>query len=173
MDRQFVQYNISLFRDVPFGVYLGLLSILVIGTLTALVVLGIRRSMRFLSTLLLIEYVVFIYCATLLFRTTTQELKYNFQPFWSYRAILNGEDLLIENVMNVVVFLPLGFLLGIVFRSITWWQVLCVGSMLSVSIEVLQYLTQHGFAETDDVMHNTLGCIIGYGIISLTRKIIK
>lgn len=26
-----------------------------------------------------------------------------------------------------------------------------------------------GFSELDDVMHNTLGCMIGYGIYSLVR----
>lgn len=44
-----------------------------------------------------------------------------------------------------------------------------VGMGISLSIEVMQYFFHRGFAETDDVMHNTTGCLIGYGIYWLTR----
>ncbi len=38
------------------------------------------------------------------------------------------------------------------------------GGGLSFAIESTQYVTKTGFAEFDDVFHNTLGCVIGYGI---------
>lgn len=31
-------------------------------------------------------------------------------------------------------------------------------------MEAMQYFFHRGFAETDDVMHNTLGCILGYSL---------
>lgn len=71
--------------------------------------------------------------------------------------------------MNVVVFVPVGILLGAGFRSMTWWKVLMIGGGVSVSIEAMQFFLKRGFSEVDDVMHNTLGCLIGYGIYSLTR----
>ena len=40
---------------------------------------------------------------------------------------------------------------------------------ISASIETLQFFLKRGFAEVDDVMYNTLGCLIGCGIYSLTR----
>ena len=39
-----------------------------------------------------------------------------------------------------------------------------VGSILSIAIEALQFLMMRGFSEIDDVIHNTLGCMIGYGL---------
>ena len=36
-------------------------------------------------------------------------------------------------------------------------------------IEAMQYFYNRGFAETDDVMHNTIGCLMGFGIYSLAR----
>ena len=38
---------------------------------------------------------------------------------------------------------------------------LMVGMGISVSIEAMQFFFHRGFAETDDVMHNTVGCIVG------------
>lgn len=61
--------------------------------------------------------------------------------------------------------MPVGILLGLAFRSITWWKALLIGCGISVSIEALQYFFQRGFAETDDVMHNTLGCVLGYMLV--------
>ena len=44
---------------------------------------------------------------------------------------------------------------------------LLVGLCLSVSIEALQFVFKFGFSELDDVIHNTLGCMIGYGVYAL------
>ena len=48
-----------------------------------------------------------------------------------------------------------------------------VGMGISLSIEVMQYFFHRGFAETDDVMHNTLGCIVGYMIVQGEKLIVK
>ena len=65
--------------------------------------------------------------------------------------------------MNVVAFIPVGLLLGYVFDKIKWWQVLLAGVLLSFGIESLQFILKRGFAEFDDVLHNGLGCLAGYG----------
>ncbi len=64
--------------------------------------------------------------------------------------------------MNIVVFVPIGFVLGLAFRKIKGWQALLVGIGISVGIELLQYFFRKGFADVNDVMHNTLGCLVGY-----------
>lgn len=43
------------------------------------------------------------------------------------------------------------------------------GVCLSVSIEVQQFVYKKGFSELDDVMHNTLGGMIGYGMYTFMR----
>jgi glycopeptide antibiotics resistance protein len=69
----------------------------------------------------------------------------------------------------VVVFIPVGFLLGIAFKQMTWCKALLMGCGISVTIEALQLFLHRGFTETDDVMHNTFGCLIGYGIMTILR----
>ena len=72
--------------------------------------------------------------------------------------------------MNVIVFIPIGMILGSLLRvKGSWLIALLIGCSVSVTIEAMQYFLHRGFAETDDVMHNTVGCVIGYGIYKLVR----
>jgi len=119
---------------------------------------GFKTGLRYSVTLLLTEYIFLLFCSTVIFRTTGETRQYDFHPFWSY----DRPDLLVENIMNVIVFIPVGLLLGIAFRSITWWKVLLIVCSISIAIEALQFCFMKGFSEVDDVMHNTVGCLIGW-----------
>ena len=133
---------------------------------------GFRTGLRYSAVLLLVEYVFLLFCSTVIFRTPGETRHYDFHPFWSYKAIQDGrEDLLAENIMNVVVFIPVGLLLSIAFKQMTWWKVLLIGCGISVTIETLQFFLMRGFSEVDDVMHNTVGCIMGYIIYSILVRI--
>ena len=163
MREQFKQYVISLYQDIPLEVYEGLLSIFCIGLVVFVAWKGFKIGLRYSVALLLIEYIFLIFCSTVFFRTTSELRKSDFQPFWSYKAIQDGrEDLLAENIMNVVVFIPVGLLLSIAFKQVTWWKALLIGCCISVTIEALQFFLMRGFSELDDVMHNTVGCLIGW-----------
>ena len=159
-------YLVSLIDGVPLYVYEGLLSVFCIATALLLAFKG-KKAWRGVARLLLVEYVFLIYCSTVLFRAAKEIREYDFTPFWSY----SRPDLLIENIMNVVVFVPVGFLLGFVTGKGKkgWLVALLIGAGLSIGIETLQLVFKLGFAEVDDVMHNTLGCVIGYGVYSLVR----
>ena len=97
--------------------------------------------------------------------------------------------------MNVIVFIPVGMMLGSLLRvkgswakygswfkvngsstgeatkSMTWLIVLLIGCSISVTIEALQFCFMRGFSEVDDVMHNTVGCIVGYILVKGSRLI--
>ena len=99
--------------------------------------------------------------------------------------------------MNVIVFIPVGMILGSLLRvkgswskygswfkvkgsstseatkSMTWLIVLLIGCSISVTIEALQFCFMRGFSEVDDVMHNTLGCIAGYILVHGLRLMVK
>lgn len=159
-------YLSSLYSDIPPEVYKGLLSVFCLGAVLIVAFKGFRKGWRYVAGLLLTEYIALLYCSMVIFRPYSEEAGHNFTPFWSYDAIHNGRaELLAENLMNVAVFIPIGILLGSLLRVKSSWLIaLAVGIGISVSIEAMQYSFQRGFAETDDVMHNTLGCMIGYGL---------
>lgn len=173
MRDEFKQYIISLYTNIPQEVYEGLLSVFCLGMVLFVAFKGIRTGLKCSSILLLIEYIFLIFCSTVIFRTTGETRQYDFHPFWSY----NRPDLLPENIMNVVVFIPVGVLLGFMFQSsrfkMTWWKALLIGCSISITIEALQFCFIKGFSEVDDVMHNTVGCIFGYILVQGSRFVLK
>lgn len=88
-------------------------------------------------------------------------------PFWSYREVLSGgsRELLRSNLMNVLLFFPGGLLLGELvprdWRGKTVLLALGFSFLLSAGVEILQGVFSLGIAETDDVIHNTLGGLLG------------
>ena len=72
--------------------------------------------------------------------------------------------------MNVIVFIPVGLLLGCAFKQVTWWKALLIGYSISVTIEALQFWFMKGFSEVDDVMHNTVGCVIGWFMVKVNGE---
>ncbi len=168
------RYWNSLFTDIPDYVFQMLLSLLCLGVAIFLIWKGVRRGGILTARLLLIELMTVIYSSTIIFRKTGEARRYDLHPFWSYGAIEEGTvELLLENIMNVVVFVPVGILLGVGFSKWPFWKVVGAGCLLSVSIEAMQLMFKRGFAETDDVIHNTLGCMIGYGLYRLLALINK
>ena len=165
MREQFRQYIINLYQDIPQEVYEGLLSIFCIGLVVFIVWKGFKAGLRYSSILLLIEYIFLLLCSTVIFRATGEARQYDFHPFWSY----DRPELLIENIMNVVVFVPVGMLLCVAFKQMTWWKALLIGFSISITIEALQFCFMRGFSELDDVMHNTFGCILGYILVQGSR----
>lgn len=172
MGEELKRYCFQLINEVPHELYFVMLIVLCAGALILVGICGFRKGLGYSFGLLFLEYVFLLYASTVIFRTAMSEREYDLTPFWSYRAIIDGREpqLLPENIMNVVVFVPVGVLAGRAFRGVNWMNVLVIGTGLSVGIETMQFLLKKGFAEIDDVMHNTLGCLIGYGLYLIIRK---
>ena len=162
------------FSDIPTSVFAGLLLFFCLGTVLLLVFLGWKKGLKWISRLLLAEYIILILLLSVVFRESRMNQSYNLRPFWSYRVIQNGNELLlIQAILNVVAFVPIGVLLGLSFSKMKWWEVILIGGAFSVMIEALQFILHCGFTEFDDVFHNVLGCLIGYGVYAGVRSLFK
>lgn len=73
--------------------------------------------------------------------------------------------------MNVLAFIPIGLLLG-TFKGMKWWHVLLIGLCFSMLIELLQLILKRGLTEIDDVVHNVVGCMMGYWAIVGCCKVV-
>ena len=63
--------------------------------------------------------------------------------------------------------LPLGIFLSLVYgKKIDWKVGLLIGIGISFSIELLQLVLCRGLFEFDDIIHNSLGFLIGIVIIN-------
>ena len=113
-----------------------------------------------LKVFVLAAYLLFLFCLVLLSRPAGSRTGVNLIPlgtlgenalFWSYF------------IENILLFIPLGMLLPSilkVYRRLL--PCLLTGCFVSLAIEILQFITQRGYAQLDDVLTNTLGAGIGY-----------
>ena len=163
-------YLSVLYHRIPDYIYLGCLGLFLLCVVALIGYGSFAKRWRIISILLLFEYIFLIYCSTVIFRPCGGNYRLKLVPF---RGLLEKGYLSSpESLLNVIMFVPLGFLVGMAGEGIRWWKVLIICLLISVSVEALQYITQRGLSETDDVIRNTAGCMIGYGIyriISLIR----
>lgn len=122
--------------------------------------------------LALYEFLGIVFASTVFTRTPGNRA-YKLLPFWSWREIFFHQDwsLLQENVLNIILFVPIGILLFPLFRKITWKSALIIGLAISALIEASRLILCRGLFEWDDMIHNTLGCVLGHLVASqLFRK---
>lgn len=101
-------------------------------------------------------------------------------PFHQLWQLLHGgnREILRMLWMNTLLFVPLGIFLPELLSE-KWSDqgkllfVLVTGLVLSASIELAQWHWQLGQAETDDVIANTLGTILGCGIFIIGNRMIS
>lgn len=150
-------YITELFHGMPLWVYGVALGIVVAGGVVLMAAKGWKSAFTAVARLFLMVYVALLFCATLVFRGTKAAPDFRTHPFWHYVE----EILPLDAVVNVLVFIPVGLALCPSFRKMRWWQAPIFGFALSVVIELMQLLFRRGCSDVDDVIHNTLGCLIG------------
>lgn len=122
----------------------------------------------------IVAFVVLALNETVFSRPAKEAYQYNLRLFWSYEAIMNGRnDLIKEHYLNVALFILLGMLIWFALGQRKWWRALVFGCAVSMLIEVMQLVLKRGLCEFDDVMHNTLGCMIGYVVMKGGRSMIN
>ena len=122
---------------------------------------------------LVIEYYFLVLCSTVICRTAPVLKRVELKPFYNYVDIWNGVDFkrtLMEILLNVALFVPIGFLLGGMMPK-GFLKVLLTGCLLSIIIELLQLASGRGLCETNDVIHNTVGCMLGFAATMVLKKL--
>ena len=160
-------YATSVAGNIPLEIYWMLLGLFLIGLLVLIWWKGFRLGLRYCSSLLLAEWTFLILCATIIFREAGAERRYNLIPFWSYFDYGKQSyfmEMIGESILNVLLFVPFGLFVCCGLQGMTFKRVLFLGGGLSVFVELLQFIFKKGFCETDDVIHNVLGCLIGYAL---------
>ena len=77
-------------------------------------------------------------------------------------------------VENILLFLPFGCFLPIVWPQAENVLTLALSAcMISIGIEMAQYITGRGYSQLDDIVTNTAGAVIGYLLFFITAKIIR
>jgi glycopeptide antibiotics resistance protein len=74
---------------------------------------------------------------------------------------------------NLLLFIPLGILLPLLWRRLRFWRGLQIAIAVSCSIELLQYVSRswgsYRTADVNDFILNVLGAGLGLGLVTLLR----
>ena len=117
-----------------------------------------------------------IYCGLMLVllfhRAGYDQLRINLTPFHTIQLYLRllsrpafRQSAIINLAGNVVMFIPLGFLLPRIFdKQNRLWKVLLTTAVIITLVELVQYVTLLGSCDIDDLILNVIGAAIGYGI---------
>ncbi len=146
-------------RYIPYGIVLGIALFL------AVYLINLRRKKlgmepgRLFATVCFYTYLGILLMITCFFRESGTETKIDLQIGSTLRINTRNSAFLFENIL---LFLPYGFCVAwyrdwkhVFFNGMAW------GFFTSVCIEMMQLLTQRGVFQIDDILTNTLGCIIG------------
>ena len=167
-----IKYILSYDTGIPLIIFIGIIIVvccivLVLYYTRINYVMFVRKA----SIYMFIGYVALILCTTIIFRTESDEMRYVLCPFKSYIGLYNR--VLAQNILNIVLFMPIGFFAGAALKKKHILNALKIGVGLSLSIEVAQLLSRRGICNIDDVIHNTLGCAIGFGGFVLCYKMAR
>ena len=80
-------------------------------------------------------------------------------------------DIIWNVVGNAAMFIPSGIVLPILYRKLDgFWKVVAGGALISLCIEILQLPFASRASDVDDLILNTLGVAVGYGIYAVTTS---
>lgn len=109
----------------------------------------------------------FVYLAVL--RRAPHEVQAELSPLWSYRATISGSygiDVYAQIIENIAIFVPIGFFLPFALgeEKSSFLSAFAFGFALSFLDEGCQYVFRLGVCETDDLINNTVGAVVGFGL---------
>ena len=111
----------------------------------------------------LIAYVFFIIAVTVLSRRPFMGNHIELRPLWSWSVPRLREQV----IMNVIGFIPVGIIGGSLWK----WKIVPIAAGISLCVELIQLLTKTGLFEIDDILHNTFGAAIGFGLFLVVKRI--
>ena len=142
----------------------------------------IRKSIKFSGICLFLAYISMLIYLLFFAESYGRGMEgafydYNIQPFreirryLSYWEILGIRTVFLNLAGNIIGFVPFGALLPIFIRSVrNAWKVTLLSLEISAIIEVSQLIFRVGCFDVDDMILNTLGGLLGFGLFWVSSK---
>ena len=154
---------------------IGIALVFVVGS-----VLLLRTNKKHTIIISIVYFLAIIYL-TFLIREPTPTYRYSLRLFKAASRSLEFGGVLISGllsgnnktvgwsslkgiVLNILLFIPFGYLIPAVWphKKWSWWKIMLFGFAVSFCVETVQLVTRLGFADVDDLMNNTIGSVLGY-----------
>lgn len=128
---------------------------------------GVTKSNKLTIILLLIYLIVLFWIIVLKFNIQFTYMgagrSVNLIPY-NQPLILNGKISFSEIILNILIFIPLGLYIGILFKRWIFGKKLLSFFLVSLIFEMFQFVFIVGAFDITDIINNTFGGIIGLGI---------
>lgn len=96
----------------------------------------------------------------------------NFIPFVHLLDYPDSFSVLLNIIGNTTMFIPIGIIWPIVYKNLdSHRKVLTAGICFSLCIEILQLPFYDRVSDIDDLILNSFGFLVGYGLYVLVKKI--
>ncbi len=131
---------------------------------------------KFLLYAMFVCYIFMVFGVTLLSRFAYQTELFRLMPLYSYiEAWHQYKDASWRNIiLNIFMLVPFGLLLPYIHKIFKkFGPTALAGFTFTLLIEVVQLVLRRGIFEADDLINNTLGTLIGYGLYRLADFIHK
>lgn len=73
-------------------------------------------------------------------------------------------------ILNILLYLPMGFLLPLIMPKLRIGRVVMIGFLASLLTETVQLVFHLGWFDVDDLINNTLGTLIGFILFALFMR---
>ena len=159
-------------------IFIVIISILYLPVLFRLKKKGVSviRQLSYLSLFCAAFLIIFatIFFDIYSFRIDGWEWRFlNLTPFrWlkGYDAI---QQFTVEIIPNIMLFVPLGFFVPIVFKKMRrFFKTVLLVFLVTFSVEFVQYFIGRS-SDIDDIITNLLGGMIGYGVFKISDRFLK
>ena len=104
--------------------------------------------------------------------SSLQPLRVNLIPLVNILDYDIKREAAINIIGNISMFIPTGVIMPILYKRLDcFWKVFLAGAGLSFVIEVIQLLFPGSVTDIDDLILNTLGVAVGYGIYAACKRL--
>lgn len=160
---QLIKESLIFVDCLPAAVITGLLASVIYGFVS-----GERRS-KALVFGVFVSYIVLLVNRVWFLRTGREISGFSFVPL----STLTDKAHIIRFILNIIMFVPLGALLPLVFPGLNnagTVRIALTGLILSITIEAVQGIFMLGHVQTDDVIANVLGAVLGWILYRLYTR---
>lgn len=157
----------------PLTFFLRVFILLAIDIITAVLVYKFYKKnkldkCRAIAVVILVTYITIVLFFTVLGRRTLDYYRFGTGVISYYTELFSGSTTIniTELLLNILMFVPIGVISCFPFKR---FKIFCAGAIglgVSILIEGLQFLFKNGYVSLTDIIHNTLGALIG-GLLAI------
>ena len=131
-----------------------------------------REALLLLMYINLAVLIRFVFYPFFTVNGEVQPLRVNLIPLVNILDYDIKREAAINIIGNISMFIPTGVIMPILYKRLDcFWKVLLAGAGLSFVIEVIQLLFPGSVTDIDDLILNTLGVAVGYGIYAACKRL--